>query len=240
MELNTFSDLTSIIESIATIVAIVVGGFWTYFLFIKHRQRFPRANVEHAFEQVRLSGGNTLLHVAAIISNDGNVLVSLESVRTRLQQILPVPDHILSEIEAGDDPVPQDKHEVPWPVLGAPRERKFSIGEAEVEPGEREVLDSEFIIGDCVETVVVYTYVKNRSKREREIGWSKTTILKLSSLSEEVKRMNAPEPVLQKETAAAEQTPPKEPPKAPSQPPKPQPQMPPKKDPPPPPKPTPD
>lgn len=178
MDLETLEQGISIIGSIATVVAIIVGGFWTYFLFVKHRQRFPSANVQHESEQISLPGDKRLVHVAATISNDGKVLVSIESAFTRLQQVLPVPKHILSVIESGKDPVPKDSHEVPWDLLGE-RNWQYAVGDAEVEPGEEEVLHSEFIVDGCVNAVVIYTYVKNRAKRCREIGWSQTTFLQL-------------------------------------------------------------
>ncbi len=181
MTLDVLSDLASIIESALTAFAIVVGGFWTYFLFVQHRQRLPSANIEHALEVVKLPADKTLVHLAATVANTGKVLVSIEMARTRIQQIAPVADHILFDIKSGKDPVLEHQQEVPWPMIGESREWNYNRGQAEIEPGEKEVLHSEFVIPSSVTCIVAYTYVKNHAKRRRDIGWSRTSIFKLDS-----------------------------------------------------------
>jgi hypothetical protein len=43
------------LEAALTSIAIVVGAGWTYVLFVRKREQFPRASVAHAFEIVPLS-----------------------------------------------------------------------------------------------------------------------------------------------------------------------------------------
>lgn len=180
MELETLKELLPLIESAVTVVAIVFAGAWTYILFVRRRQRFPRASVQQEINQIPLPNDQSLLQVAAKISNEGDVLVSLLSARTRIQKIIPLSEGIRKEIELGNDPVPEGEQEVPWPILGA-RDWAFCISEAEIEPNETEVLHSEFVLDKSVKAIVVYTYVKNRIKRRQEIGWSQTTLVHLDA-----------------------------------------------------------
>jgi hypothetical protein len=179
MDFEPFKNLSAALQSLATITAMSIGGVWTYFLFVKNRQRFPKANIDQTIDVVDLPSEKLLVHVSARVSNTGKVLVSINSAKTRIQRIVPVEPHIRELIDAGSDPVPAGKHEVPWPMIGK-REWTFHDGEAEIEPGEAEILDSEYIINNDTETIVVYTYIKNHSKREKEIGWSKTSICNLN------------------------------------------------------------
>lgn len=56
-----------------------------------------------------------------------------------------------------------------WPLI-AERDVKTTI---EIEPGEKQSLDYEFVIPSTVKAVRIYTYFRNeqRSKEGREIGW---------------------------------------------------------------------
>ena len=50
--LSTISDIVEIASGLATIAALGVGAVWTYWLFIRKRPSFPRADlsieIEHA------------------------------------------------------------------------------------------------------------------------------------------------------------------------------------------------
>jgi len=57
--------------SIATVVAVIVGGWWTYSLFIKEREEYPHANIELKLSHVALSERVNLLRIAIELSNTG-------------------------------------------------------------------------------------------------------------------------------------------------------------------------
>jgi hypothetical protein len=64
-----------------------------------------------------------------------------------------------------------------WPLIQE-RERAWDTGAFQIEPGERDVVACEFIFEGGLETVEVYSYFKNESKKRggREIGWGLTTL----------------------------------------------------------------
>jgi hypothetical protein len=164
-------DLAGSIEALITAIGIVVGGVWAYLLFVRKRQKYQRAKVEQSLFHRLVSPQHRLLRVTARISNAGDVLLSLVSCESRVQQLMPVTDELLKMIGSNLDPVPKGEAEVEWPLLGS-REIHWGPKETEVEPGEYEEFQSDFFVGADVRTVEIYSYFKNVSKKDREIGWS--------------------------------------------------------------------
>lgn len=179
--LITLADWKTLVDigaNLAKVLAILVGGFWTWLLFVKKRQRFPKATVTHVLTTERLPG-HILLHVVTKIVNSGDVLLSLRSAEARVQQILPVTDGVAEKLTTGNDPVESSATEVEWPLV-ALRRWSWREGQAEVEPGEHEELHADFVLASSTEAVKVYSYVKNVAKKRRVIGWPKTTLFNLS------------------------------------------------------------
>ncbi len=167
------------IQAAVTAGALVVGGVWSYWLFVQNRQRYPRAGIVHRITHRHIGNDKLLLHVGVTVSNLGNVLLSLIALETRVQQVLPLPDDVLEAIDKGQDPVPEGKTEVAWPLI-ASHKSKLQKGECEVEPGESQDIHHDFILPGDVEVVEVYTYVMNEQKRRRELAWELTTLYDLS------------------------------------------------------------
>jgi len=167
-----------ILKDIFTVVAILVGGIWSYLLFVRKRQKFPRANISHKITHKPIDDNKVLLHLDVGISNAGDVLISIISGIVRLHQIVPAPDELLSTIRSGNDPISEEKNEYDWPLI-AEREPKWEKRNFEIEPGETDHANFDFIIDNDIETIEIYTYLKNKKKRFREIGWNLTTIYDL-------------------------------------------------------------
>lgn len=174
----SFKDIVTVIQTVVTTIAIFVAGFWTYFVFVKKRQRFPRASISHNIFYKDISGGKLFLNVKTAISNTGDVLLCLESGVVRVQQILPVPKNIDNLIRQGYDPVPEDRTEVDWPLIGT-RSFTWEKGTCEIEPGEHDNFVADYVIDANVQLIAVYSYFKNAKKRNRDIGWGTTTIYEI-------------------------------------------------------------
>ena len=104
------------IESIAKVVAIGVAGLWTYILFIKKRQRFPRAQITHDCVSYPVNSSKSALRVTLNIKNVGEVLMRVEQGRVKLQQLSPLQtqDSELENFVANND-----QFEYDWPELGS-------------------------------------------------------------------------------------------------------------------------
>ena len=72
-----------------------------------------------------------------------------------------------------------DSFEYAWPLIGD-RTLEYSDDRyLEVEPGESEAIDFDVFIDGDVKVVQIYSYLKNVSKKSREIGWNCTSIHQL-------------------------------------------------------------
>jgi hypothetical protein len=195
MDLSDLKDFFAIIQACAgsvqacaTVIAIIVGGVWSYMLFVQKRQRYPRANIEHRITHRSIPDNKLLLHVAVTVRNTGDVLLSLVSGQTRIQQILPLSLELLDPISKGRDPVKAGDREILWPLIKL-RKQKWREQECEIEPGESDEFHYDFILDAEVQTIEVYSYFKNAKKPGREIGWGWTTIYDLGE-SDELGRGN--------------------------------------------------
>lgn len=178
-DLTQYTQVTQIIEGLLTAAAIILGGIWSYMLFVRTRQKYPRANLKHRITHRPIGNKKQLLVLEIIIENTGDVLLSFASAVARIQQVLPTPASVGGSLRAAD-PVPEKEKEFPWPLLVS-RESNWRKGEFEIEPGESDQVTYDFFLGDKLETVRVYVYFENEKKRKREkrIGWGITTLYDL-------------------------------------------------------------
>lgn len=174
-DVEFFRDIASIAQSITTMLAIVVSGFWGYWVFVKNRQQYPRANLSQSITHRKIDGRNILLHVVVIVQNVGEILLCLRTAETRIQKVLPLPKPVAKTLRKGENPVLKGETEInAWPLLGC-HETGFQENLFEIEPGETQELHHDFVIPSGVKTILVYSYLKNIKKRNREIGWNTTT-----------------------------------------------------------------
>jgi hypothetical protein len=171
---TTFKEKVEIVQSIVTIGAVFVGGFWTYDVFIKERREHPHANIEHKISHLALSKQLNLLRVGLDISNTGTSLMNIQRSTIRVQQILPPADCQTqspcapNELKEAAAKVDRKEDRFSWPLI-AERNVTFDV---RIEPGEKQSLDFEFVAPSNVKAVRVYTYVSNQQKNDVEIGWA--------------------------------------------------------------------
>lgn len=84
---TTPKDWVDIVQSVVTIVAVVVGGIWTYDVFIKERRDYPHANIEHKTTHLSLTDKKRLLRVGLDLTNAGSSLMEIDQSIVRIQQI---------------------------------------------------------------------------------------------------------------------------------------------------------
>lgn len=171
---SNVKDIAALIQSAATVIAITVGGIWTYWLFVRKRQKFPRAKIEHRISHRSTVNGRLLLSVDAIISNTSDVLLSLVSGKISVSQMLPPQAELLNILNGG-----QGTEVTDWQALVPLRNPTWKKGELEIEPGESQQLPYHFVINASVQTLLVYTYFRNAEKSGRVLGWELSTIYDL-------------------------------------------------------------
>jgi hypothetical protein len=174
---SSLDTWVSVGKDFFTGLAIIVGGWWSYNKFIRQREKFPRSKITHNIVHKPLTNDKVLLHITVNISNAGEVLLRLKSAETRIQQVLPLSGKTGKLVKSGNDPVLRGQLEIEWPLLGS-RKALPSKG-LQIEPGESDWLSYDFIIDKKVQLVRVYSYLKNVSQRDRDIGWSLETLYDL-------------------------------------------------------------
>ena len=166
------TDLYGTVESIVTVLAILVGGIWTYQLFVKRRVRDAKLELTHSLLAKRLDDGKILLHLTLKIQNVGEVLVHIRKLEAWIQQVTPVTAEATREIEEHDPMSLTGALEIQWPLIGE-RETTWGPGQFEIEPGESDDESIDFVVDGPLEVVRAYTRIPNEKKRTG-VGWSET------------------------------------------------------------------
>ena len=162
---------TELAENCVTTVAIVLGGWWAYCRFVRQREKYPRATVEHSIACERLSGNAILVRVGVKVSNISSVLLKGETGTLRIQRVSPCSSHLLAWISNKLQSSSAGENEAPWPVIA---EKPLQLHQQEIEPGEADTTYLDFILEEPLATVLVYSYIANAKKDN--IGWNHTTM----------------------------------------------------------------
>ena len=181
MELTPSTDWTAIkdiaqtISATATTVGIVVGGIWSYLLFVRERLRYPKATLQLQIDHAPVTAAQRLVHVGISIANIGSPAIKLEYAEVRLRQVVPLPDDLAKTVVPGVDPVPAGEAEISWPMIVG-RVWKWRSGEFEIEPKEHDTFHADFIIERGIQTIEIYAFVRNEIKKGPKLGWAHTMI----------------------------------------------------------------
>lgn len=179
--LDRIEKIASIVQSVATVGAVIVGALWTYWLFVENREQLPRAKVEHAVQTVGLSNKSRLLRLDVTVENSSKVLLTLQAGAVRIQQIAPLLDCDpgagtqcpKGAILTGRTPTLPGERLVRWPLIAA--WNSTGGGEiTELEPGEQEKIAFDFVVPSTARSIQIYSYFANVKKEG--IGWKTITI----------------------------------------------------------------
>ena len=165
------------IQSVATVIAIIVGGVWAYKNFIQKREKHPRVEVTHHIWHRVIPGGKALLFIDVSIANKGSVLLRLRTGQLRVYQVLPVPSEASRQISQNTlDSIPHKECDFDWTMLGYAHEA-WDNEENEIEPNEIERMHYQFSICSQVRVILIksdFPYFENglfgSPARKRIIG----------------------------------------------------------------------
>jgi hypothetical protein len=182
---SQFKDWVAVFKAVVEIIAIVMAGLWTYRLFIKNRVEYPYPQIKHTITHWPLANDKIYLSVIVNITNAGNVLLPLVSSKVFVRQIRPMLGDLQALVEKASSSelregkveglFHEDGREITWRELGY-RESAWGKGDLEIEPGENEELQYDFILNGTIETIKVISYFRNVKKGEPEVGWWLTTV----------------------------------------------------------------
>ena len=144
-----FKDLAGIVQSVVTVLAIIIGGIIAAYKLQLFRDFEPHLTISHAINHRRIRDGYVHLDVTATLQNSSRVKVELREGGFLLQQIAPV--------LGGNDLLGRNIPYPLWPILD---EASFDFGGYEItlEPGQSLQETLQFIVPDDVETVLIHYY----------------------------------------------------------------------------------
>ena len=185
-----FGEKVDIVQAIVTTIAIIIGGMWTYNVFIKERRHYPQATIEQYIEHISLSDEINLLHVKITLTNAGTSRLFLKKTIIRIQQIVPVPPCIAHQpcaakaVNTALKKTQRNEDRFSWPLLSE-REKIFERP-LDIEPGEKDVVDFEFPVPLSVRAIRVYSYFKNevKSTSDKEVGWTSSEYYRFDGMNE--------------------------------------------------------
>lgn len=175
MNVSFWKDFSEIIQALLTSAGIIIGGIWTYLLFIRQRLHFPKVNIGLSVTDAILPNDNRLVHAEIKIENVGSVILCSDYAELRLRQVMPVPKEINTIIENGNDPVQEGNSEIVWPMLFN-REWKWESKFFEIEPGEPDSLHADYIIPEYIKVIEFYFFMANAKKKRQGLGWTLTQL----------------------------------------------------------------
>ena len=181
--ISMVKDIAQIIQAVATIMAIIVGGSWAYSRFVRGRLGQPHANIDHEVTHRPIGDGNVLLRVKVTIQNVGHSLLKLGESTLRVQQILPLSEEVLGAIKEGQNPIKDGETEVRWALIES-RELDLAKRPVKLEPDERDEINYDFFIVGCPQTIKVYSSYSSVTnslrlsgfKSAHPLAWNRTTI----------------------------------------------------------------
>lgn len=166
-------DAFDSLQSIATVAGIVVAGIWTYMLFVRKREKYPRADLKHRIEFWDISERERLVRVVLVVKNESDTLLRLFHGRTWIQQMKPWPIEVIEQYKEASEESAEASVEVGWLLIS---EKKHDQ-EREIEPKESDEVSMDFIIDKGYEQILVYSFLENDRKPGRHLGWSTSAVI---------------------------------------------------------------
>jgi hypothetical protein len=198
-------------------LGIILAGIWTWLLFVRQRLAFPKLDIDLVITDAIVLDEARFIHAQLSLKNVGSVVLTSNRAELRIRQIAPLPDELKPGIKEGYDPVGNDRTEVEWPMI-AGREWKWNRGDFEIEPGEKDSLQADFVISTAIQVVEFYSFVGNAKKKRQGIGWTLTRIHEFQIMEDNgmavkkdksVKRVTGDQQRQQKQQKPQQQTQPK-------------------------------
>lgn len=181
MELPTVETLeqaSAFAANVATVIALGVGGWWTYSRFFKNRTGKPKAAISHSIEDRCLTDDDVLVRAVIRLENTGSVLLPIERLRCEISQVDPPAPEALERLTQRKLITDENLAD-----LGCIRcyEEDRDEGDVRIEPGETDIFPFEFVISSDITTISIYAHIGNSAERKKEIGWELTTFYDLTA-----------------------------------------------------------
>lgn len=177
--LQARKDLFSSLQSVATIVALIIGAAWALSQFERHRESYPNIEMSEAIADYPMPYSHTLLSVDVSVRNTSQVQLRPLKGYVTVRQVLPPPPAITAKLDQNATTYAQDNERTPdWgeDLAGMPEENGDYL-----EPGEATQLHYEFVLkeGPCLIQVLSRVDNPKVDIGSQASGWNCTMLYKL-------------------------------------------------------------
>ena len=177
---NPWVAIASVAASCATIVAIIVGGWFALFKLRIFRELKPHMTVTQEVTHRRISNGYVHVIATACLFNGSKVAVEIRRCAFQAYALSPLSDEMVESLY--EDMIMREvedtrKPSIWWPLLDEV-DRFWEGGELIIEPGSRHFESVEFVLTGDVKSVLIYGYFRNTSYTDNSAqarGWEVTT-----------------------------------------------------------------
>lgn len=172
---NKVAEIVQVIQAIATIVAIIVGGAWTYRLFVLQRLAYPHLKIEHSVTDLPLPENQMRLVVDIIHTNPGTVKITPQSGFLKIYRLKDLPTEAPDQL---NEPQAQgwEDNDGTWEILDNHPWKWDARTPLIIEPGESNQLHYELTLDADVGPLEIYSYFRNPTITDRDLGWRYTSI----------------------------------------------------------------
>jgi len=177
--LDNYKNFAAIVQAWATVIAIVVGGGWTYLHFKNQRIEEPRLRLEAAVEALPFAEGKQLVNVVEDVRNSGNTQILLRSGTIILRRILPLPPKAEFLGESSSAVIRPEEDVDVW-SSEIKEQYSWKEGEFPMEPGESERVIAKFVIPCSIQVVEVIGFFSDKPFDPNGIGWRSFSVVDLS------------------------------------------------------------
>jgi hypothetical protein len=165
-------------SNVAQILALLVGGLWTYRVFVRQRLDWKRACLQHEVTILSRSQDWMVIRVRVCIQNIGSVVIVFAHGSTQIFQVSPVSEQIAKIVageaaQVGESLVKRTK--LPWPKLVL-YDYPLQDDEFILEPGETGSLYCEFSLPAKVESILVRTELPYNSSKSYDERWLEESV----------------------------------------------------------------
>lgn len=154
-QIEEIKNVVQTVQSVSTTLAIVIGGVWSYKKFVRKREKYPRAKIEHQVFFREILNEKALLRVDISVENVGEILLTFVPKVVFVRRISPVQEYWFNF----------DPNNTKWELIAS--ERGKISQRKEIEPGESEQLIYDFIVPSNLEVISIHSYFENLSKSRR-------------------------------------------------------------------------
>lgn len=157
---------TSAAANVATAGALILGGVWAYLRFFRQRTEKPRVKLSYIAAHRPLDD-ESLVRVSVLAENCGSVLIDVPEMRCEIRQVAPLVQDTLEKLKARE--LIDERHEADLHCIRC-YEEKWKEGEVEIEPGETETFDFDFVVSNDIKTILIYAHLPNVERKD-DGGW---------------------------------------------------------------------